>query len=274
MTQTVIHTIEPENIQAVLSKNFNDYGVGWRRKHAFRPLLGNSLFQIDGHAWAKSRAVIQPAFSRIRITDVTSWEGIVDQFLDSVTDAASGKRTVDLAPYLFQLGTDLATLFILGKSTTNAQEAEKKAEAEFLTGMKYAGGGCEKRWQLGKLSFLFPMRDFYRQVAKVHGYIEKQLDNLAVQNGKRRDFIASLEERTADRRVLRDESCMLFVAAADTTGCSLTNIFFLLGRYENVWRKLREEATAFGAEKSTAQDLKKLKYHVNCIREGRSKGLV
>src|SRR5690242_4271284 len=46
MTQKVIHTIEPENIKAVLSTNFYDYGVGWRRKHAFRPLLGDSLFQI------------------------------------------------------------------------------------------------------------------------------------------------------------------------------------------------------------------------------------
>ncbi|KAF2676344.1 cytochrome P450 [Lentithecium fluviatile CBS 122367] len=272
MTQRVIHTIEPENIKAVLSTNFYDYGVGWRRKHAFRPLLGGSLFQIDGHAWAKSRAVIQPAFTRARITDVGAWEGIVESFLERVMDASSDKRTVDLAPYFFKLATDLASSFIRGKSTIDSEDSEKKEENDFLTAMKYAGGGCEKRWQLGMFTFLFPMKDFYRQVATVHGYMEKQVDDvLAVQDaedfGKRRDFLASLTERTKDRKVLRDEACMLFVAAADTTGCLLTNLFFLLGRYEEVWKKLREEAAAFGKEKPTAQDLKKLKYHVNCIRE-------
>jgi len=278
MTQKVIHTIEPENIKVVLSTNFYDYGVGWRRKHAFRPLLGGSLFQIDGHAWANSRAVIQPAFSRMRVNDVSAWEGIVESFLERVMEASSDKRTVDLAPYFFQLATDLASSFIRGKTTINSQQSEKKEEEEFLTAMKYAGGGCEKRWQLGMFTFLFPMKDFYRQVEKIHKYMGKQVDEvLAVQDaadlGKRRDFLASLAERTKDRKVLRDEACMLFVAAGDTTGCLLTNMFFLLGRYENVWKKLRQEAKDFGAEKPTAHDLKKLKYHVNCIREGKSRSI-
>jgi cytochrome P450 len=275
MTQKVIHTIEPENIKTVLSTNFYDYGVGWRRKHAFRPLLGGSLFQIDGHAWANSRAVIQPAFSRVRVNDVGAWEEIVESFLERVMEAASDKRTVDLAPYFFQLATNLASSFIRGKTTINSGKSEKKDEEDFLTAMKYAGGGCEKRWQLGMFTFLFPMKDFYRQVSRVQRYMEKQVDDvLAVQDaadlGKRRDFLASLTERTKDRKVLRDEACMLFVAAADTTGCLLTNMFFLLGRYEDVWKKLRQEAKEFGGKEPMAQDLKKLKYHVNCIREGKS----
>lgn len=272
MTQKVVHTIEPENIKAVLSTKFYDYGVGWRRKHAFRPLLGGSLFQTDGHAWSNSRAVIQPAFSRARINDVAAWEGIVDRFLERVVEASSGERTVDLAPHFFQLATDLASSFIRGKVTDKSHEAERKEEEDFLTALKYAGGGCEKRWQLGMFTFLFPMKDYYRQIATIHKYMQKQVDEvLAVQDsadlGKRRDFLASLTERTKDRKVLRDEACMLFVAAADTTGCLLTSLFFLLGQDNDVWSKLRKEALDFGPERPSAQDLKKLKYHTNCIRE-------
>jgi cytochrome P450 len=274
LTQKVIHTIEPENIKAVLSTNFDDYGVGWRRKHAFRPLLGDSLFQVDGHAWTKSRAVLQPVFNWVRVSDVDAWEEIVEHFLENVMEAAAGKQTVDLAPYCFTLATNLATSFVRGKSTIKASQAEKQEEQEFLDAMKHAGGGCEKRWQLGVFTFLFPMKEFRGHIRTIQRYIEKQVDEiLAVRDtakmDARRDGLASLTEQTTDKRVLRDEAAMLFVAAADTTGCLLTNLFFLLGRHPVMWTKLREEAKAFGDEKPTAQELKKLKYHKNCIQEGK-----
>jgi cytochrome P450 len=208
------------------------------------------------------------------VSDVDAWEGIVEHFLESVMKAASGKRTIDLAPYCFTLATNLATSFIRGKSTIKSSQAEKQEEQEFLDAMKHAGGGCEKRWQLGIFTFLFPMKEFHGHIAKIQRYIGKQVDEIfAVRDtakmGARRDGLASLTEQTKDPRVLRDEAAMLFVAAADTTGCLLTNLFFLLGRDPAVWKKLREEAKAFVGEKPTAQELKKLKYHKNCIQEGK-----
>lgn len=52
MDQTV--TCEPENFKAVLSTHFQDWGLGARRA-AFKPMLGESIFTLDGSGWQHSR---------------------------------------------------------------------------------------------------------------------------------------------------------------------------------------------------------------------------
>lgn len=48
------HTIDPENIKAILATNFNDFGLG-RRLKTFGDLLGKGIFTSDGAAWEHSR---------------------------------------------------------------------------------------------------------------------------------------------------------------------------------------------------------------------------
>lgn len=39
-------TIDPKNVQAVLSTNFKDFQLGHPRRRAFFPLLGNGIFTV------------------------------------------------------------------------------------------------------------------------------------------------------------------------------------------------------------------------------------
>lgn len=48
-------TIEPENLKTIQAVDFKKWGLGERRKVAFRPLLGSGIFTEDGAAWAHSR---------------------------------------------------------------------------------------------------------------------------------------------------------------------------------------------------------------------------
>lgn len=50
-------TIDPENVKAILTSKFDDFGLGIRRK-AFGPLLGNGIFVADGKQWEHSRVCI------------------------------------------------------------------------------------------------------------------------------------------------------------------------------------------------------------------------
>ena len=45
---TLVSTIEPVNIQAILATQFKDFAVGSRRYNCFKPLLGHSIFTSDG----------------------------------------------------------------------------------------------------------------------------------------------------------------------------------------------------------------------------------
>lgn len=53
--RTMHTTIEPENLKTIQAVNFKHWGLGERRKVAFKPLLGDGIFTTDGAAWAHSR---------------------------------------------------------------------------------------------------------------------------------------------------------------------------------------------------------------------------
>lgn len=54
MGQDFICTIDPENIKAILSTNFADFGLGGRSE-SLSPLLGRGIFVSDGPKWEHSR---------------------------------------------------------------------------------------------------------------------------------------------------------------------------------------------------------------------------
>ena len=53
----LFHTIDPENVRAILATNFSDFGLGVRYK-TFGALLGRGIFTSDGAAWEHSRVGI------------------------------------------------------------------------------------------------------------------------------------------------------------------------------------------------------------------------
>jgi cytochrome P450 len=141
----IISTIEPANIRAVLSANFEHYDIPWRRKNAFAPLLGRSLFQLDGHAWATSRSILKHAFGHAQVNDLSAMEGPVKQMLDSLRHNSSEGTIVDLAPFFDHLAATLTTNFIRGDPVQSPAHSGGISEKEFLAAMKAAGRGCEKR---------------------------------------------------------------------------------------------------------------------------------
>lgn len=52
--QTAVVTVDPENIKAVIAKNFRDYSLGKKRKAEFQPFFGNGIFNSDGPIWEVS----------------------------------------------------------------------------------------------------------------------------------------------------------------------------------------------------------------------------
>jgi hypothetical protein len=48
---TVIHTVEPKNIQAMMVTQFGDFELGKMRRGVLFPLIGNGISATDGKAW-------------------------------------------------------------------------------------------------------------------------------------------------------------------------------------------------------------------------------
>lgn len=126
----MILTIEPENIKTILSTKFNDFCLGDRRARVFIPVLGHGIFDTDGAAWERSRALIRPNFTRQQVADLDTFETHVGHVIDNIPRDGS---SVDLQELFFSLTMDSATEFLFGKSTNIlAPGLESKSASEFV----------------------------------------------------------------------------------------------------------------------------------------------
>ena len=166
--RSVYTTIEPENLKAIQSLDFKNWGLGEQRKSLFAPFLGAGIFTTDGKEWAHSREMLRPNFVRSQAGDTKSFEPHVQDLIDAIPRDGS---FVDLQDLFFRLTIDSATEFLFGESTnclkpglgtvsanqfaaafTGCQDHIGKSARFGLAGMLMAGGGEFK--QNCQVSFL------------------------------------------------------------------------------------------------------------------------
>ena len=93
--KTRIFTIDPDNLRAVFSTNFTDWGVEPLRLPVWESLLGKGVMNADGTFWRHSRDMVQPLFRREQISDSGSFDIHVRRLLGLLPEDGS---MVDLQP--------------------------------------------------------------------------------------------------------------------------------------------------------------------------------
>jgi cytochrome P450 len=139
-----IHTVEPQNVQAVMSTDFKSWGVEPLRLFSFEPLIGRGIMGTDGQRWEHSRALLRPAFSRKEISDLPSLEVHVQKLLDRIPKDGS---TVDLRPLFTRMALDAASEMLFGESLDMLGNPTPQNEA-WLRAMNYGQMTLGKRMQL------------------------------------------------------------------------------------------------------------------------------
>ena len=77
----LLFTADTENIKAILTSQFADYGKGEPFHNAWKDFLGDSIFTTDGVEWHKSRQLIRPQFIRDRVSDLETFEEHVQKLM-------------------------------------------------------------------------------------------------------------------------------------------------------------------------------------------------
>jgi cytochrome P450 len=101
--QTQLNTSSSENIQAICTSQFNNFGVGPMRGNIGAPFIGRGIFTEDGQFWKHSRALIKPIFSRAEIADLENFERHVARFLASIPNDGDTFDMLALAKKLVSL---------------------------------------------------------------------------------------------------------------------------------------------------------------------------
>ncbi|MCJ1396235.1 hypothetical protein MMC18_009124 [Xylographa bjoerkii] len=276
-TLSIISTIEPENIKAVLSTKFEDFEVGSPRKNAFSPLLGNGIILCDGQQWERSRAFLRPSFSRSQVGDLATLEVHVQNLVKAIPYDGTA---VDVAELFLRYTADVTTDFMFGESIQSLSQPES-FHADLMAAFRDAQLGGEWRFRLGRFARFVPQPKFYTAVRLIHTYMDahvdralkyRQLQHGSVDDDSKTDgryiFLHELSKVTNDRRTLRDELLTIFFAGRDTTSALLSNLFFVLARNDHIWTRLTAEVDELHGKQPTLEGLKAMKYLGFCLNEG------
>lgn len=263
--QTLIQTIEPANIQALLATQFKDFETGKRRYNQFKPVLGRSIFSSDGPFWEHSRALFRPQFARDNINDLEATERAAQMLLSAIepSDAAGWTKGEDLLPLLLNFTLDTATDFLFGESLesqaaaikrktlpsadagTTSSAAELASSLQFSEDFRAMGIGAISRIRLQSLYWLADGFAFRRAIANVRRLVEHYVQR-AVQEAKsekettkKYNLLSELATQTQDREELRNQTLALLVAGRDSTAALLGWTFSELALHPDVYAKLR-----------------------------------
>lgn len=268
----VIMTADPENIKAILTQQFSDYGKGAQFHLEWKDFLGDSIFTTDGRQWSDSRALIRPMFQRERVADLDIIEQHVQE-LFSLMGPGDG-RQVDARNLFFRFALDASTHFLFGHSagslmnekTEFAQAFDEVQRVQALDG------------RAGPLRHFFPKKSFYAGLKTMDRFIEPWItealslsqEELDTKLSKSDTFLHALARRTRDRKVIRDQLVALLLAGRDTTSVTMSWMILELAKNPAVVAKLRQEiAENIGTrgERPSYDTIKNMKYLTWIINE-------
>ncbi|KAG9250648.1 cytochrome P450 [Emericellopsis atlantica] len=272
---TGIDTIDPENIETILSTDFENFTLGLRPAH-FKPLLGSGIFTQDGAAWKHSRQLLRPQFASNRRQNFEQIQRCVQGIINDIPE----NGVVDLQPLCFKL-TFSTTMFLLFGDAVEAMDwgkvvgQESRFSAAFSLGQDYLAS----RGRLNGLYWLVNDKKFREACRVCHEFVDGAVADALEDSDKKRAekeesyvFIKALLQQTRDPKVLRDQCLNVLLAGRDTTGCCMAWSFRLLARHPHVLSRLRGEVaehvgTGPEAALPTREQLKKMTYLGLVIKE-------
>lgn len=263
---TAFNTIEPANLEALLSTNFKEFSMGKRREIAF-PMFGDGIFTQKGAPWKHSRELLRPPLQYKHYEDLDVFKQGVDDLID-ILSSQSG--VIDLQPLFFRLTLDVATEFLFGESVNSLKAPKSANESTFGEAFNTAQEIVTQRFWLPDFYWMIGGSKFRKACNDVHCFADEIIDRkLSRSSGKGRVFLDAVAESTADRDALRGQIVSLLVAGRDTTACLLTWTFFLLVRHPRVLKKLQAEINSNCSDPAslTRTDLRKMSYLQNVLNE-------
>lgn len=135
-----IFTTDPENIKAMLSAQFADYGKGESFHRSWNKVLSNCIFASDWELWSRTRNLIQPIFEREHIVDTELFEKHLQKLIRLLrgSEYPSQSEQADIQSLFVRYTIDVFMDYLLGKDTDSLgnqvrQNAHPTRKSGFFT---------------------------------------------------------------------------------------------------------------------------------------------
>lgn len=219
----------PDLIKRVLIDNHRNYlkGPGFER---VKMLLGNGIIVSDGETWKRQRRMVQPAFHRDMLRNLSEMiqkESL--RLLVELETAAREGRTVELGRTMSGFALEVILKAIFGDDLESL--ADGTGTSPFSIFMDH--GGRDLNLAVKFRALIGAMREV---ISRRREEEDECADMLGAMMAAR-----DLEGRPMDERALIDEIMTLIVAGHETSAITLTWMWYLIGLNPPVERCLHAE---------------------------------
>ncbi|MEM0906350.1 MAG: cytochrome P450 [Pseudomonadota bacterium] len=243
---------------------------------ALEKLIGNSIFVSDGAIWRRQRAMIDPAFSMMRLSlAFEAMEGAVDDYLKRLADAAKTENRFSLDLAMSHLTADIICRTVFSISLQS--EIAKDVFDDFAIFERGVG-----QVKIGRLIMdpafakVRQAEDVLAACARIRAHLGALVDtHLNDPEGRYNDIashvIAARDEETGEpftREELIDQLGVFFMAGHETTASALTWAFYILALRPDILEKLRAEVDGVAGDNPITFDaIRKLPLTRSIFRE-------
>ena len=243
---TVYLVSHPRDVKYVLQSNAQNFGKG-KAWEAMRAVVGHSLATADGKYWLKQRRTIQPAFHRLRLSEIAVlMRDAISAGLERWEDHAASGEPVDVLHEMKLLTRDAMLRSMFSTSLTGDESrALDDALPQIVDGI---GAGMWASFLPdflpvpGKKRFLEAVKNLDRVVYRVLSQRRGSADDDA--NDLVSLLLCARDRETGEAmndQQLRDELVGLFLGAFETTSLALAWTWYALHRHEDAAAALRSE---------------------------------
>ena len=274
--RSILLVNDPEALRDVLTDPLerfpkNDLMVG-----ALEPLVGDSIFVSSGAPWRRQRAMVDPAFSHMRINRAfPAMSAAVDDFESRFDACARSGETVSLDVAMSQLTADVICRTIFSKSLESSTASD--VYRSFMAFERSVASVELKRLIFGRAFARVPQPDHVLAACeRIRRHIGDLLDPRLAPDAPPVDDIAAavIAARDADsakgfsREELIDQIGVFFLAGHETTASVLTWALFILSQQPASAARMRAEvAEVVGDGPVGFEHVKQLGFVRNVFRE-------
>jgi len=259
----------PDHLREVLLTRADDFSKTHTAFDSLVHVLGDALLTSDGENWKRQRRMVQPAFTRKRLTGY-------GEMMISETEKTKNRwrhtHEVDMGREMVDLTLNIVCRTLFSYQPTN--KTDQVANAMKVFNDSLAGPNILPKW------LPTPGRV---QVKRAIGLLDKIIYDIIEQRraapeatSQPNDLLQMLatavdSEGSGDQlsaKEIRDQLMTLFLAGHETTSHALTWTWYLLSQNPQVEQKLHEELDLVLAGKAPGfDDLSALPYTEQVIKE-------
>jgi len=216
--------------------------------NALEPLIGQSIFVTDGQRWKRQRAMIDPAFSQLRISHAfAAMQAAVGTHLEYLTAVAEEGRPFSLDKAMSHLTADVIcrTIFSTPLEAGVSEEVfedftefEQSVAQVDIFRLIFQKAWAEMPQPPTVLAACERIRRHLGDLIDPHIATPDQFDDIAA------DVINARDQDTGEpfsREELIDQLGVFFLAGHETSASALTWVFYLLAIQPDLVARLRAE---------------------------------